>query len=60
MGKPGYAVKQALFDIFYLFFTQGIESPYDQGMKELYIKNPQQFNNNARQWTQKYASMGSS
>ena len=59
MGKPGYAVKQALFDIFYLFFTQGIESPYDQGMKNLYLKNPQQFNNNAREWTKKYAGMGS-
>jgi ubiquitin-conjugating enzyme E2 D/E len=59
-GKPGYAVKQALFDIFYLFFTQGVDSPYDEGMKELYKKNPEQFKNNARLWTKKYANMNSS
>ena len=33
-GKPGYAVKQALFDIFCLFYNQGVESPYDPKIAE--------------------------
>ena len=57
-GKSCYGVKQALFDIFYLFFTQGVESPYSEEMKELYESNPKQFEENARQWTKKYAKMG--
>ena len=57
-GKSCYGVKQALFDIFYLFFTQGVESPYSEEMKKLYQQNPKQFEENARQWTQKYANMG--
>ena len=57
VGKSCYGVKQALFDIFYLFFTQGVDSPYSDAMKELYEKNPIQFEENARAWTKKYASM---
>jgi ubiquitin-conjugating enzyme E2 D/E len=57
-GKSCYGVKQALFDIFYLFFTQGVESPYSDEMKELYQKNRTQFEENAREWTKKYANMG--
>ena len=55
--KPFYTVKQALFDIFCLFYNQGTESPYDEGMAELYKNNPLKFNENAKQWTQLYASM---
>ena len=54
-GKKGYGVKQALFDIFYLFFTQGIESPYDNQLCALYINDKNKFNENAKQWTKQYA-----
>ena len=54
-GKKGYGVKQALFDIFYLFFTQGIESPYDNNLAALYNRDKKQFNENARKWTKLYA-----
>ena len=53
--KKGYAVKQALFDIFCLFYNQGVESPYDPQIAKQYRDNPQQFNEIARQWTKKYA-----
>ena len=54
-GKPYYNVKQALFDIFCLFFNQGVKSAYDIEMAEKYVKNPEQFNVEAKEWTQLYA-----
>jgi len=57
-GKTCYGVKQALFDIFYLFFTQGVDSPYSDDMKALYQKDKNKFEENAREWTKKYANMG--
>ena len=56
-GKPSYTVKQALFDIFCLFYNQGVESAYDEKMAQLYKNNPQKFNDEAKNWTQKFASM---
>ena len=56
-GKPSYTVKQALFDIFCLFYNQGVESAYDEKMAQLYKNNPQKFNEEAKNWTQKFASM---
>ena len=56
-GKPVYTVKQALFDIFCLFYNQGVEGAYDDAMAELYQKNPTKFNDEARRWTQQFASM---
>ena len=55
-GKPFYTVKQALFDIFCLFSNQGIDSPYDEEMAELYKSNRKQFDANAKEWTKLYAS----
>ena len=55
LSKKGYCVKQALFDIFCLFYQQGIDSPYDPQMAALYRDNPQKFNEIAKQWTEKYA-----
>ena len=56
-NKPYYTVKQALFDIFCLFYNQGIEGAYDEQMAELFKNNPDKFNEEARKWTKSYASM---
>ena len=56
-GKPGYAVKQALFDIFCLFYNQGIDSPYDDQMAMDYRDNPEKFNEIARKWTKEFAPL---
>ena len=51
-----YTVKQALFDIFCLFYNQGVESAYDEKMALSYKMNPQLFNAEAKKWTQMYAT----
>ena len=51
----GYNVKNALFDIFWLFYNQGIDSAYDLNMAYLYMNNPEKFNENARKWVKLYA-----
>jgi ubiquitin-conjugating enzyme E2 D/E len=56
-GKPGYAVKQALFDIFCLFYNQGIDSPYDDQMAMDYRDNPEKFNEIAKKWTKEFAPL---
>ena len=56
-GKPVYTVKQALFDIFCLFHNQGVEGAYDENMANLYVKQPEKFNEQARIWTRDYAPM---
>ena len=56
-GRPIYTVKQALFDIFCLFFKQGIKSAYDDDMAALYEKQPNLFNEEAKRWTKMYAQM---
>ena len=53
--KPCYGVKQALFDIFCLFYNQGADSPYDEEMANLYRNNREKFNAIAEDWTEKYA-----
>lgn len=53
--KPGFCVKQALFDIFCLFYNQGVDSPYDNAIAEQYKNNKAEFNRIAKDWTQKYA-----
>ena len=55
LGKPGFCVKQALFDIFCLFYNQGIESPYDDFIAAQYKNNKDEFNRIAKEWTKKYA-----
>ena len=55
--KPGYAVKQALFDIFCLFYNQGTDSPYSPQMALDYQKNPDKFNEEAKKWTKLYAPL---
>jgi len=55
-GVP-YTVKQALFDIFGLFYHQGKDSPYDIQMAEDYANNRPKFNEEARKWTEMYAKI---
>ena len=54
--KPVYGVKQALFDIFCLFYKQGYDSPYDAEMGRLYQYNRKIFDEMAKEWTRKYAN----
>ena len=57
MGKKVYGVKQALFDIFYLFYNQGIDSPYSDEMAVQYRDKPEKFNKLAQEWTKEYAKL---
>ena len=52
-----YTVKQALFDIFCLFYNQGVEGAYDEGMAKQYTERPAEFNDEAKKWTRDFASM---
>ena len=54
--QPFYTVKQALFDIFCLFYNQGVIGAYDQKMADQFVQNKEQFNATARQWTLLYAN----
>ena len=51
-----YTVKQALFDVFCLFYNQGVDSAYDKNMANDFRNNPEQFEKTAREWTQMYAT----
>ena len=53
--KPCYGVKQALIDIFCLFYNQNIDSAYSPKMAQEYQNNRNQFNSRAKEYTQKYA-----
>ena len=53
--KPGYGVKQALIDIFCLFYNQNIGSAYDQNIAAEYQSNMSNFNAKAKMYTQKFA-----
>ena len=50
-----YTVKQALFDIFCLFYNQGVEAAYEGRIKDLYLQNKVEFEKEARNWTKMYA-----
>ena len=54
---PTYGIKQALFDIFCLFFDQGVQSAYDDKMADQYEKNRPEFDKEAKKWTQKFATL---
>ena len=56
-GRPVFGVKQALFDIFCLFYNQGIEGAYDEEMANQYLNNRQKFDKIAKEWTEKYAKL---
>ena len=54
-SKPCYGVKQALFDIFCLFYNKGVDSPYDEAIAEQYKNKRQEFDALALKWTKDYA-----
>ena len=54
-AKPCYGVKQALFDIFCLFYNQGVDSPYDDEIAAEYRDRRKEFDAKAKEWTKKYA-----
>ena len=56
-GRNNYNVRQALLDIFCLFYKQGIDSAYDEEMARLYRDEPEKFNEEAKKWTKEFASM---
>ena len=56
-SMPVYGVKQALFDIFCLFYKQGFESPYDEEMAMQYLNDRKKFDEIAKEWTMKYARL---
>ena len=56
-GKKVYGVKQALFDIFCLFYKQEVWNSYDEEMGKLYLNNREKFNEIARKWTKEYAQL---
>ena len=53
--KPCYGVKQALIDIFCLFYNQNIKSAYNENMAQEYQTNLNQFNAKAKNYTQQFA-----
>ena len=55
VDKPCYGVKQALIDIFCLFYNQNIKSAYNETMAQEYQSNMAAFNSKAKEYTQKYA-----
>jgi ubiquitin-conjugating enzyme E2 D/E len=54
-SKSCYGVKQALFDIFCLFYNQGVDSPYDDEIAAEYRDRRKEFDAKAKEWTEKYA-----
>ena len=51
-----YTVKQALFDIFQLFYSQDIERNGDESIAKLYENNREKFYAEAKKWTKLYAN----
>lgn len=54
-GRQVYNVKQALFDIFCLFYNQGVEGAYDEDMAQEYRNNRPTFDSKVKEWVEKYA-----
>ena len=55
--KPCYGVKQALIDIFCLFYNQNVGSAYNEIIAQEYQSNPNQFKSKAKSYTQQYAKV---
>ena len=53
--KPGYRVKQALIDIFCLFYNQNVKFAYNDAIGNEYESDINKFNATARLYTQKFA-----
>ena len=55
-GREIYNIKHALIDIFCLFYENHPEGVFSSKMAEQYLNNPEQFYEEAKNWTKKYAS----
>ena len=53
----GTTMSEVLSLIFALFYKQNPNDPYDLEMANLYLNKRAEFNKNAKEWTQKYASL---
>ena len=53
----GTTMSEVLSLIFALFYKQNPDSAYNSQWAKLFKENIEQFNKNAREWTQKYASL---
>ena len=56
-GFPFYTMKQAIYDIFCLFYHQIKKFEIDDKFAEARVPNVDKFNEEARRWTQLYASI---
>ena len=54
---PYYTMKQALFDIFCLFYVHDVKGVFNDKKAKLYYYNRDQYEANARKWTELYASI---
>ncbi len=54
---PYYTVKQALLDIFCLFYYQDVKGVFHDEKAEFFIKDPEKYFENARKWTKLYAPL---
>ena len=50
-------MKQALFDIFCLFYNQGVIGAYDEKMAQQYLNNRAEFDAEAKRWTEQFEKM---
>ena len=56
-GFRFYTMKQALFDIFCLFYFKNEEYAVNEQRADVYINNREQYKAEARKWTKLYASI---
>ena len=54
-GKPIYSVKQALFDIFCLFYKQNPNNAFNKEMAYQYIHEREKFDAEAKRWNEMFA-----
>ena len=54
---PYYTMKQALFDIFCLCYVHDVKGVFNDKKAKLYYYNRDQYEANARKWTELYASI---
>ena len=54
--KSKYKIIDIILSIFYKFYVQNTDGPYDYIMAQEYITDREEFNRKAKEWTKKYAS----
>ena len=56
-GKSVYTIKQALFDIFYLFYKQNPNNAFNKDMAYQYIHERKKFDEEAKRWNEMYTKV---